>query len=177
MANKINQRRKIRSIGAGRRSASNAQTSHLYNDVMGLAGSLLRSRQQAGAEQISSLASAAYGFGESLHDVPSIQTYVSDAASQLETLSDYVAATPLENIISDAGDFAKRYPMATAAFALAVGFAITRLMSESYGANEKRKSSRTIKNTKAKSRRATASANLRAKPNGRGTLHAESNVN
>ncbi len=104
-------------------------TSPFYGDILGIAGSLLRNRQEAGAEKINSLASAARSFAADLTDIPNIQTYVDAAADQMETLSDYVSENSMETMVEDASDFAKRHPVATAAFAVAVGFGFTRMMT------------------------------------------------
>ena len=103
--------------------------SPFYGDILGIAGSLLRNRQEAGAGKINSLAGAARTFAADLGDIPHIQTYVDAAAEQMENLSDYVSENSMETMVEDASDFAKRHPVATAAFAVAVGFGFTRMMT------------------------------------------------
>jgi hypothetical protein len=110
---------------AGQRRSASA----FYNDILGVAGTLFRNRQQAGAEKISSLSAAARNFASDLTDIPNIQTYAHAAADQMESLGDYVADNSMEQIAEDAMAIAKRHPVATAAFAVAVGFGFTRLMT------------------------------------------------
>ena len=64
-----------------------------------------------------------------MDNIPNLQTYVSATAEQMENLSDYVSATSLEDMIDDAASFARRYPLSTAAFAVAAGFGFIRLIA------------------------------------------------
>jgi hypothetical protein len=158
-----------------RRANSSAQ---LYGDAIGLAGSLLRGRQEMGAEKIDSLAAAARDFAGQLPDIPNIQNYAHAAADQMETLANYVAETPLEEMVSDAGAFAKRYPLATAAFAVAAGFGLTRLLAGTYNgtsnAPKARRATAPSKATKT-SRKRSASAS-KSKANGRFTGNSTVNA-
>ena len=122
--------RRSSSAASSKTSGSRPRASSpFYGDVLGIAGSLLRNRQEAGAEKINSLAGAARNFAADLTDIPNIQTYVDAAADQMETLSDYVSENSMETMVEDATDFARRHPVATAAFAVAAGFGFTRLMT------------------------------------------------
>jgi hypothetical protein len=176
MAKSSNRNRKSTSQSKGRRTSM-----PFLNDVIGIAGSLLRSRQEAGSEKIITVAEATRGFASDFADFPHIQTYVNGAADQMDALADYVAEADLEDMISDAGRFAKRYPMATMAFAIASGFAFTRIMASkdrSTGSQDDqagrhppgRRASRG-RSTGAGTRAASAK---KAKPNGRDTTHAAS---
>ena len=167
MARKTN---KVVKSAASRPSGSrSARRSPLYNDVFGIARTLLRSRQEAGAEKIESMAAAARNFAEELQDIPHVQTYVEGAADQMGALAGYVTETDLETMVADARDLAKRYPLATTAFAVAAGFAFTRLMAGSFTGQDHTQSSR--KNARGKrkgqsdTRRAVGSR--QAKANGR----------
>jgi hypothetical protein len=111
------------------RQARSSASNGYYGDILGIAGSLFRSRQEAGAEKINALAGAARNFAEELSDIPNIRSYAQSAADQMENLSDYIADNSMEQIAEDAIDMAKRHPVSTAAFAVAVGFAFTRLMT------------------------------------------------
>lgn len=91
---------------------------------------MLHGQQQYGAEKISTLASAARSVADDLDDVPHAQSYVEAVASQMDSLADYVARTDLEDMVEDGIDFAKRYPIATFAFAIAAGFGLVRLMGD-----------------------------------------------
>lgn len=154
--------------------------SAFYGDILSIAGSLLRNRQQAGAEKISSLSSAARNFASDLTDSPNIQTYARAAADQMESLGDYVADNSMEQMVEDAMAIAKRHPVTTAAFAVAVGFGFTRLMTRTAVAQHDTKprsathSARkgTVKKSTPK-RRAVAT---KSKANGRATSHERVNA-
>jgi hypothetical protein len=169
------------SAKTGRRDNGLHSSNPFYGDILGIAGSLLRNRQAAGAEKIGSLADAARNFAHNLTDIPNIQTYATAAAEQMENLSDYVTDSSLEQMVDDATGFAKRYPVATAVFAVAVGFGFTRLMTHNAGDHREapRKSGpRTarrgaVKSTSSKKR---ATSSLKPRANGRDTSHERANA-
>ncbi len=105
-----------------------ADDHHIYDDVLSLANTLLRSQRARGAEQIRNLAEAAKGFAEDIRDLPEIQGYATNASKALHELSDYVTETEFQDMMRDAKKFAKRYPIAIAAGALAVGYGALRHM-------------------------------------------------
>jgi hypothetical protein len=112
-----------------RRAGQRRSAGAFYSDILSVAGTLFRNRQQAGADKIGLLSAAARNFAADLIDIPNIQSYAHAAADQMETLGDYVADNSMERIAEDAMAIAKRHPVATAAFAVAVGFGFTRLMT------------------------------------------------
>lgn len=161
-----------------RRSAQRAGSA-IYSDIMGIASSLLRTRKESGAEKISSVAGAARNFAAEMSDSPNIQTYVDAAADQMENLSDYVQNNTLEQMGDDALVYAKRYPITTVAFAIAVGFGFTRLMAQ--GGNDSyfttsngttRKSGSGVKKSAATTNRAA----VKAKGNGRAPAQETTNA-
>lgn len=149
---------------------NNRSASAIYGDVLGIAGSLFRPRQEAGAEKIGTFADAARNFASDMTDIPYVQTYVSAAADQMEMLSEYVVDNDLEQMVEDAAGLAKRHPVATAAFAVAAGFGFYRMMTHNNGATNgigrgrKAPSARSgaVKSASSKKRGTT-----RAKSNGR----------
>jgi hypothetical protein len=145
-------------------NARSARATPFYSDVLGLAGGLLRSRQEQGSERIASLAEAARSVVNELHDVPTLQTYVESAADQLDHLSDYVAERDLEDMVGDATRFARQYPLATMAFAIAAGFGFTRIMA--HNARENARTTAAPRRTTV--RRGRKGAGVRAKANGAG---------
>lgn len=188
MARKSSRRAtKPTSAAKSRQSRGGTSASPFYGDILGIAGSLFRNRQQAGAEKIGSLADAARNFAADLTDIPNIQTYAHAAAEQMESLSDYVSDNSMEQMVEDAMNIAKRHPVATAAFAVAVGFGFTRLMTHNkigqgigQGMSQrdtKQKSGRhsarsgTAKTTVPKKRAAA-----KARANGRDTLQERANA-
>jgi ElaB/YqjD/DUF883 family membrane-anchored ribosome-binding protein len=112
----------------GSSESARGATSQIYDDILSLAGSLIGSRKQRGAESLSSLAEATREYGANL-EIPHVSAYVSSAADQLDYLSEYMSGNNLETMVADAGDFAKRHPAAALGLAAAAGFGITRLMS------------------------------------------------
>jgi hypothetical protein len=149
----------------GPRSSVNA----FYGDVLGIAGSLFRNRQQAGAEKIGSLASAARNFAADLTDIPNMQSYAHAAADQMESLGDYVSDNSMEQIAEDAMDIAKRHPVATVVFAVAVGFGFTRLMTHGSGvqpAEKPQTNSRKARSPTAKRTTPKKRVSVKAKANG-----------
>lgn len=162
-----------------RQGASSRSASAFYGDVLGIAGSLLRNRQEAGAEKIGSLADAARNFAAELNDIPTVQTYVSAVAEQIENLSDYVSDNSMEDMVDGATEFARRHPVATAAFAVAVGFGFTRMMTHNSAshATPKQKTARasaTSRSTRSATSRKRAAVKVRA--NGRDLSHDRANA-
>jgi hypothetical protein len=153
----------------------------IYGDILGIVGSLMRHRQESGAAKIGSMANAARNFAADLTDIPNVKTYVHAAANQMESLSDYVSDSSLEQMMEDATAFAKRYPMATAAFAVAAGFGFTRLMTHGNADHRstspntgKRATARSSTRTKATSTRGRSNKTVKA--NGKDTSHDRANA-
>jgi hypothetical protein len=153
-----------------------------YSDVIGLAGGLLRNRQESGAEKIDTMAQATRNFAGDFDSIPHIQSYMSAAADQLETLADYVAESSLENMVEDAGTFTKRHPMATMAFAVAAGFAFTRMFTSNSSSQRSSsddgppKTRRNQAGSAASAGRARSASSRKVKANGRDTSHASANA-
>jgi ElaB/YqjD/DUF883 family membrane-anchored ribosome-binding protein len=187
MANTTKRRRTSPTSGAQARRRASRQTtsSPFYADAIGFAGSLLRSRQDVGAEKISDVAQSVRKFATEFESLPNIQNYVSAAADQMEMLADYVSETRLENIVDDANSFARQHPVATMAFAVAAGFTVTRILA---GEGQSLRGDGTATNVRnAKTRRGTSSkraatgqSNRRAprksQANGRDTAASAANV-
>jgi hypothetical protein len=173
MARKTSVRRNSSSLSnrkSGKRSAG-ASYAPIYNDILGIAGTLLRGRQKVGAEKIGSFADAARNLAHDLPDIPNVQTYVKAAADQMENLAEYVAGHSLEQIVEDGTAVAKRYPIATAAFAIAAGFGFTRLMMGHSGTTTK--GTRTTRRaSSSSSQRKRSASSSRPKANGKDTSHA-----
>ncbi len=172
--------RRTTSTAKSHRAGQGRLENTLYGDVLGIAGSLFRNRQQAGADKISSLSAAARNFASDMTDIPNIQTYAQAAADQMESLADYVADNSMEQMVNDAMTVAKRHPVATAAFALAVGFGFTRLLTHNTTDQRDTKPKAptrsvrrgTVKRSAPKKRAVAA----KAKVNGRAALHERMNA-
>jgi ElaB/YqjD/DUF883 family membrane-anchored ribosome-binding protein len=115
--------------GHARYANGNGASHYLYDDILALAGGLMRNRKDSGAGKIGSLAEATRKFASDLPQMPNLKTYVSSAADQLDYLSGYVMESDLEQMIDDAGTFAKRHPFATLGVAAVAGFGITKLVT------------------------------------------------
>ena len=103
-------------------------TYHIFDDIMALAGTLLRSRKDAGAEKLQSLAEATRDYAASLTDLPKLKHQVASASESLEGLADYVMHTDIEHMVADVGNFARRHPLATIGVTVAAGVIANRLL-------------------------------------------------
>ncbi len=121
--------KKSSSNGQYKRSSGSRNGSHrIFDDVLALAGTLARGRKDLGADKLHSLASSTRDFAASMTDLPNLRVHVASAADSLESLSDYVMHTEIEQMVGDAGTFARRHPIATFAATIAAGVAASRLM-------------------------------------------------
>jgi hypothetical protein len=100
----------------------------IFDDVLALAGTLARGRKDLGADKLQSLASSTRNFAASMADLPNLKVHVATAADSLESLSDYVMHTEIEQMVGDAGTFARRHPFATFAATIAAGVAVSRFI-------------------------------------------------
>lgn len=123
----------------------------ILDDVLSLAGTLARSQKDMGAEKLNSLASLTRDYAESMRDLPNLRIQVASAADSLEGVADYVMHTEIEQMVNDAGTFARRHPLATLAMTVAAGMAASRLMYRQ-PANSRARSGR-----KANARRGSSS--------------------
>ena len=100
----------------------------IFDDVLALAGTLARGRKDMGADKLHSLASLTREYAASMTDLPNLRVQVASAADSLEGVADYVMHTEIEQMVGDAGTFARRHPLATLAVTVAAGVAASRLM-------------------------------------------------
>ena len=118
--------------GANRRRAGASQQRNgslrLFDDILALAATLARGRQDYGAGKLMALAASTRGFAESLTDMPSLRDQAASAAESLEGLADYILHTDIEQMVKDASTFARRHPAATLAITAAAGIAASRMM-------------------------------------------------
>ena len=123
----------------------------IFDDVLALAGTLAKGRKEVGADKLHSLAELTREYAASMSDLPNLRTQVASAADSLEDVADYVMHTEIEQMVGDAGTFARRHPFATLAVTVAAGMAASRLMYRHPA------SSRTRSGRKASVRRTSAS--------------------
>ncbi|MBZ0259809.1 MAG: hypothetical protein K8F90_04315 [Hyphomicrobiales bacterium] len=100
----------------------------IFDDVLSLAGTLARGRKDLGADKLHSLASLTRDYAASMTDLPNLRVQVASAADSLEGVADYVMHTEIEQMVGDAGTFARRHPLATLAVTVAAGLAASRLL-------------------------------------------------
>ena len=116
-----------------REAASSAEnsTSRIVSDVMSLAESLFRNRKDYGAEKLQQMADATRGYAESMKDLPKISEQIDYVSTAMEDFADYVVHTDLENMVSDAGHFARRQPVIAVGIAAGLGIIATRMLMPS----------------------------------------------
>jgi len=100
----------------------------IFDDVLALAGTLARGRKDLGADKLHSLAALTREYAASMTDLPNLRVQVASAADSLEGVADYVMHTEIEQMVGDAGTFARRHPLVTLVVTVAAGMAASRLM-------------------------------------------------
>jgi len=100
----------------------------IFDDVLALAGTLARGRKDLGADKLHSLAALTRDYAASMADLPNLRVQVASAADSIEGVADYVMHTEIEQMVGDAGTFARRHPLAALAVTVAAGMAASRLM-------------------------------------------------
>jgi hypothetical protein len=113
------------------KTARENSTYRILDDVLALAGTLLRSRREYGAGKLHSLAEATRGYAVSMTDLPQLRAHVAQASESIEGFADYVMHTDIDHMVQDAAVFARRQPIATLGVAIAAGMVATRLMRTS----------------------------------------------
>lgn len=145
----------------------------IFDDVLALAGTLARGRKDMGADKLHSLASLTREYAASMTDLPNLRVQVASAADSLEGVADYVMHTDIEQMVGDAGTFARRHPLATLAVTVAAGMAASRLMQRQpvkMTAGSRRKTGR--QRTTASSARKRVAQTRRSNVNGKAQAHA-----
>ena len=102
---------------------SRNRSSRLYDDVLALASTLMRDRQEIGGRRLRELSSSVRDMAQSLPEMPNLTSYVGTTADSLTDLADYISSSDIERIASDANHFARRHPMMTMGIAAAAGLA------------------------------------------------------
>lgn len=145
-----------------------AETSsyRIFDDIMALAGSLLRSRKDMGADKLHTLAEATRNYASSLTDMPTLRAHATSASESIEGLADYVMHTDFEHMVADANNFARRHPLAALGVTVAAGIVVSRLMRPApvVAAGKSRRST--------SSRKAKPTSVARRKTNGSAQAHA-----
>ena len=153
-----------------RHSSANGAAHRIVDDVLALAATLARSRKDYGADKLQMLAQSTRDFASSLADMPNLRVQMATAADSLEGLSDYVMHTEVEQMVHDAGTFARRHPLATLGITVASGIVASRyFMQRPAGrkaASPRRASRRkTVKVTRKPASRSRTGTNGHARTN------------
>ena len=117
--------------GNGRHKNTNGKQNgayHIFDDVLALAGTFARGRKDYGADKLHSLAESTRDFATSMTDVPNLRVQMASAGESLENLAEYVMHTNIENMLEDAGTFARRRPLTALTMTIIAGLAASRFM-------------------------------------------------
>jgi hypothetical protein len=93
-----------------------------------MGSALLDSRKLAGAEKVAALAEAAQTLSGSLDKMPALQQYADTAAQSLDSLSNYIETTDVDDIFEDAVEIAKAQPVLTLTLTIVGGIAVTQML-------------------------------------------------
>jgi hypothetical protein len=125
MAKKRNTRRK--KSGSGKRA-----NSHVFDDVLSLAGSLLSSRKDWVADKVSHLSTATQTYADALNGIPGVAPYANLTAQTLEDFAEYINETDFNDMIRDGSIFAKRHPVQALAGAVIAGIIVSQIYRSDY---------------------------------------------
>ena len=134
----------------GRTNGAASGGYRLMDDMMGLAETLFKNRREYGAEKLQSVAAATRDYAASLNSFPGISEKIDELSDSMTEFSEYISDTDIEHLISDAGLYARRKPIATMGIALVVGAAATQLLMAA--TREPRSTSNSQRGTGARSK-------------------------
>ena len=129
----VNRKPKTKNRGSSSSTASRSKTtqsqhqSRIFEDVVGLAETLLRSRKEYGAEKLHAVAEATREYAASIPNLPTISEQVNLASETMQEFAEYIVHSDVEQMIEDAGSFARRRPLTTLCVTMAAGLAATRM--------------------------------------------------
>lgn len=129
-------------VSSKRKPKKNQKSHHIFDDVLGFAETLLQSRKSDGAVKLHEIAEATRGYAASMLGIPIISEQVDVASGSIDDFANYIDDNDTEQMIEDAGTFARSRPIATFLVALAAGLAATRLLVP-LRANDNTRSKRT----------------------------------
>lgn len=125
---KIKKRTSSLSASAKRKTGKSQHSHNIFDDIVGFAETLLHSRKADGADKLHELAEATRGYAASMPNIPKVSEKVDVASGSIDDFADYIAENDLEQMIEDAGTFARRRPVATLLVTMAAGLAATRFL-------------------------------------------------
>lgn len=161
-----------RKVGRTQGTAPNG-SSHLYDDVLSLASTLLRDRKEIGGRRLMELSESVRDMAQTLPEMPNLASYVGTTADSLTDLADYISGSELETIVSDANQFARRHPMMTMGIAAAVGLAAMTYFRSGSARLNRVGSKRTAGRSTGRARKSIGASSTRKSTNGVGrSAHA-----
>ena len=113
------------------------EASRLAGDLKDRARGFAEGRKAAGADRLTSVASAVErAAGDLEGEAPQVARYVRDAAEGLRGFSSKLRDRSVDDIATDARDFARRQPLAVFGGALIAGLAISRFLKAGRDRND-----------------------------------------
>lgn len=119
-------------MGKTQSSSTNAFT--LIGEVFAIAGALLKSRTDRGAEKLHSLSTATREYAATLTDMPQLRARVGAASESIDDVADYAIHTDIEHMVADATTFARKHPIASLSVAVAAGILVAAVLRSSAAA-------------------------------------------
>jgi hypothetical protein len=93
-----------------------------------MAGTWLDSRKESLTQTFTSTAEGLRRLGDSYGDQPNIRSYIEAAADGLETVSEELNNTRIEDLARHAESFSRNYPVTVFAGAVAAGLVVSRIL-------------------------------------------------
>ena len=111
-----------------KKPASTHSSSRIFENVVGLAETLSRPRKAYWADKLRGFAEATRNYADSISNIPTVGQLVNVAAETTEELADYIVHNNVEQMIDDAGTFARRRPATILWVTMAAGLATSHLI-------------------------------------------------
>ena len=146
-------------------------TYQILEDVMMLAGSFAKLGKTIASNKIHSTAETAADYVNKV-ELPDLSSQLSGAKESFYQLSDYASHTDVKHMIDDAGNFARKHPVAALISVVAVGALISRMMMRTDPITVKTVAHKAIKRSKPKVKAVKAAVKSRRKGNGAAQAHA-----
>lgn len=113
------------------------EASKLAGDIKERVRGFAEERKAAGADRMTSLAGAADRAAENIEtEAPKVAEYIRDAAEGLRGFSSTIRERSIDEIASDAQDFARRQPLVVFGGAVVAGLALSRFLKAGRGGGD-----------------------------------------
>jgi hypothetical protein len=117
-----------KSSTSGRGRNGNGGSRGIFDDILGMAGSLAGSRKDYAATKLETLAESVREFASAVPEIPNVEAYARTAAESLEGLAQYITESDVETMVEDAREFARNHPVVTLAGTVAAGLIVVQMM-------------------------------------------------